>query len=66
MILIMRRLTIQPFFAWYDFWVGWYYDRKGDILYICPVPCFGLRIYIAGEGYSDRRKVIEPEREDME
>jgi hypothetical protein len=25
-------------FAWYDIWVGAYYDRKNRILYICPLP----------------------------
>jgi hypothetical protein len=25
-------------FAWYDLWVGAYWDRKGRVLYVCPLP----------------------------
>lgn len=30
------RLTIS--FAWYDLWVGAYWDRKQRVLYVCPLP----------------------------
>lgn len=26
-------------FAWYDLWIGVYYDRKTGIIYICLLPC---------------------------
>ncbi len=32
-------MKIRMFFAWFDFWVGAYYDRKKKVLYICPLPC---------------------------
>jgi hypothetical protein len=28
--------------AWYDLWVGAFYDRKKRRLYIFPVPCLGI------------------------
>ena len=37
-------MRIRPIFAWYDFWVGFYLDRKGRKLYLLPIPMFGLVI----------------------
>ncbi len=34
---------VQISFAWYDFWVGAYWDRKARALYICPLPTLVLR-----------------------
>jgi len=31
-------MNVKLFFAWYDFWVGWFYDRKKRTLYICRIP----------------------------
>ena len=35
---------IKFFFCWYDFWVGFYYDRRRKKLYFCPIPCFVIEI----------------------
>lgn len=32
-------MKLSFFFAWYDLWVGAYYDRKVRVLYVCPLPC---------------------------
>jgi hypothetical protein len=29
-------------FAWYDMWVGAFWDRKERVLYVCPMPCLLL------------------------
>jgi hypothetical protein len=37
-------MSVKPIFAWYDIWVGLYWDRKGRKLYVLPVPCLGFVI----------------------
>jgi hypothetical protein len=32
------------FFAWYDLWIGAYYDRKNCTLYICPLPMIVIKL----------------------
>lgn len=31
-------MKVKLFFAWYDFWVGFFWDSKKSRLYICPLP----------------------------
>ena len=40
----MSRFSVK--FAWYDLWVGAYYDRHEKTLYICPLPMFVVRILL--------------------
>lgn len=41
----MKRVRLM--FAWYDIWVGVFVDNKRKILYIFPVPMFGIKIFLA-------------------
>lgn len=35
-------MSIRPIFAWYDFWVGIYWDSASRRLYLLPIPCCGV------------------------
>jgi hypothetical protein len=41
-------MKIRPLFAWYDFWIGAYWDRKARRLYVLPLPMLGFVIQMEG------------------
>lgn len=45
-------MKAQLFFAWFDFWVGLFWDKKKSTLYILALPMIGVRIRIIPKGYK--------------
>ena len=41
-------MRIKLIVAWYDAWIGLFYDRKKRLLYWFPIPFFGLCIELPG------------------
>lgn len=41
-------MKIKPLFAWYDIWVGVYWDREKRKLYVLPLPMIGLVFSFGG------------------
>jgi hypothetical protein len=37
-------MSISVFFAWYDFWIGLFYDQKKRTLYVCLLPMVVIKI----------------------
>lgn len=37
-----RRVKVRPLFAWYDLWIGVFWDRQKRRLYVLPLPCIGF------------------------
>jgi hypothetical protein len=35
---------VKPVLAWYDMWVGAFWDRRTRKLYVLPIPCIGIVI----------------------
>lgn len=58
-------MKFKAFFAWYDFWIGAYYDVGHHTLYICPLPMCVLRFEFSGpkdelKHRQDRAQYGEP------
>lgn len=44
-----KTMNVRPIFAWYDLWIGAFWDQKNRRLYILPIPCLGIVIQFAGQ-----------------
>ncbi len=45
-------MKIKIIFRWFDFYMGIYYDRNKQNLYIFFLPMIGLKISLLPQGYS--------------
>ena len=52
-------MRVYPIFAWYDFWVGFYWDRTKKRLYFLPVPMLGI-VFDFGSDAFVRQKDADP------
>jgi hypothetical protein len=43
-------MKITPVFAWYDLWIGLFWDRRRRCLYLLPLPMIGIRIQLTPRG----------------
>lgn len=48
-------MRIRPMFAWYDLWIGAFWDTRKRVLYLFPIPMFGVRIEFNEEGKAVNR-----------
>ena len=48
-VLQRRGVRIRPMFAWFDLWVGMFWDAHKRTLYVFPVPMVGVRIQFGTE-----------------
>jgi len=66
MKVLYKKNWFQIIFAWYDMWVGAYYDIGHRTLYILPLPMLVFRLEIPGkkdesQHRKDREAVIVEE-----
>lgn len=50
-------MAIRPIFAWYDLWVGAFWDAGKRRLYILPLPCIGVVIDIPHRGLGRLERI---------
>lgn len=48
---------VRPIIAWYDFWVGAFWDGNKRRLYILPIPCVGIVIHFPPNATAHVRAV---------
>lgn len=49
-------MKIKPIFAWYDLWIGAFWDAGKRRLYVLPLPMIGVVIQFAAP--SEQRKEV--------
>lgn len=44
--LLSVELRVSVCLVWYDLWFGVYIDVEKEAVYICPLPCFCVKIQL--------------------
>ncbi len=57
-------MKVQFLFAWYDLWIGLYFDKKNRKLYILPLPMIGIIILFSTKD-TKSDKILSNEREGL-
>lgn len=53
-------MKISFLFAWFDLWIGAYYNRASHTWYICPLPMCVIKIELSPEKWSKATAHIKP------
>ena len=53
-------MRVRPIVAWYDMWMGAYWDSIKRKLYILPIPCIGIVIDFTSGPFYLPNKPIDP------
>jgi len=49
-------MRLELIFAWYDIWIGAFWDSKKRYLYIFPIPMFGIILKFKSKTKKQNRK----------
>jgi hypothetical protein len=44
-------MKVKFMFAWFDFWIGIFYDQNKRTIYIFPIPMFGVKIQLKNKSH---------------
>lgn len=58
-------MRIRPIFAWYDFWIGLFWDREKRRLCVLPVPCCGMVFDFVARPETRLPKETHPSSDDL-
>lgn len=43
---MIRRYHLNISFKWFDFWIGWFFDVRAKVLYICLLPTLPIKLWM--------------------